>query len=64
MVNCQIKDLRDIKLKFYVLWYNFDKFICKLKKDGGLNGKREKLSQIPLDNKLSYRRRHSPFCLA
>ena len=47
MVNCQIKDLRDIKLKGYVLWYNFDKFICKLNKEGGLNGKREKLSQIP-----------------
>ena len=30
MVNCQIRDLRDIKLKGYVLWYNFDKLICKL----------------------------------
>ena len=47
MVNFQIRDLRDIKLKGYVLWYNFDKLICKLKKDGGLNDKREKLSQIP-----------------
>ena len=47
MVNSQIRDLRDIKLKGYVLWYNFDKSIYKLKKDGGLNGKREKLSQIP-----------------
>ena len=47
MVNSQIRDVRDIKLKGYVLWYNFDKSIYKLKKDGGLNGKREKLSQIP-----------------
>ena len=30
MVNCQIRDLRDIKLKGYVLCYNFDKLICKL----------------------------------
>ena len=25
---CQIRDLRDIKLKGYVLWYNFDELIC------------------------------------
>ena len=64
MINCQIRDLSEIKLKGCVLWYTFDKWICKLKKDGGLNGKRETLIQIPYDNKLSSRRRHSPFCLS
>ena len=29
MVNCQIRDLRDIKLKDYMLRQNFDKLICK-----------------------------------
>ena len=30
IVNYQIRDSWDIKLKGYVLWYNFDKLICKL----------------------------------
>ena len=29
IVNCQIRDLRDIKLKGYVLWYNFGKLSFK-----------------------------------
>ena len=43
MVNCQIRDLRDIKLKDYALWYNFDKLICKLNEEGGINSKGGKL---------------------
>ena len=30
MVNCQIRDLRDIKLKYYVIRKNIDKLFCKL----------------------------------
>ena len=30
MVNCQIRDLRDIKLKDYVIRKNIDKLFCKL----------------------------------
>ena len=30
MRNCQIRDLRDIKLKDYMLRYDFDKLVCKL----------------------------------
>ena len=37
IVNCQIRDLRDIKLKGYVLWYNLGKLIFKLEKEEGLN---------------------------
>ena len=39
MLNCQIKDLMDIKLKGYMLRYNFDKLIFKLKKEEGKNSK-------------------------
>ena len=42
MVNCQIKDLMDIKLKAYVLRYNIVKLVCKLNKEEGLNSKKEK----------------------
>ena len=43
MVNCQIGDLMDIKLKAFVLWYNIVKLVCKLNKEEGLNRKKEKM---------------------
>ena len=39
MLNCQIRDLMDIKLKGYMLRLNLDKLIFKLKKEEGLNSK-------------------------
>ena len=29
MVKCQIRDLRDFKLKGYMIKYNIDKLLCK-----------------------------------
>ena len=52
MVKYQIRDLRDIKLKGYMIWYNFDKLIFKLNKEGGLNRKGETLSQITLREQI------------
>ena len=52
MVKYQIRDLRDIKLKGYMIWYNFDKLIFKLNKEGGLNSKGETLSQITLREQI------------
>ena len=43
MVNCQIGDLMDIKLKAYVLGYNIVKLVCKLNKEEGLNSKKAKM---------------------
>ena len=39
MLNCQIRNLMDIKLKGYMLRWDFDKLIFKLKKEEGLNSK-------------------------
>ena len=33
MVNCQIGDLMDIKLKAYVLRYNIVKLVCNLNRE-------------------------------
>ena len=36
MVKCQIRDLRDIKLKVYMIKYNIYKMICKGNNEEGL----------------------------
>ena len=43
MLNYQIKDLMDIKLKDYMIWWNNDKLNCKLNKGEGLKSKKRKL---------------------
>ena len=43
MLNCQIRDLMDIKLKDYMIWWNNDKLNCKLNKGEGLKIKKRKL---------------------
>ena len=48
MLNCQIRDLWDIKLKDYRLFWNCDKLSFKLNKEGGLNRKREKYEPNPI----------------
>ena len=44
MVKCQIRDLRVIKLKDYVLLYNLNKLTCKLMEIGGLKCKGQNMS--------------------
>ena len=44
MVKCQIRDLRVIKLKDYVLLYNLNKLTCKLMGIGGLKCKGQNMS--------------------
>ena len=44
MVKCQIRDLRVIKLKDYVLLYNLNKLTCKLMGIGGLKFKGQNMS--------------------
>ena len=43
LLNCQIRDLMDIKWKCYRLLWNNDKLNCKLNKGEGLKRKKRKI---------------------